>query len=317
MGKIFNKAITFKNNWIHNSSINCNYSVSVIIPVYKPEHLPEVLEHLSRIGGINEVILVDDNSNSCNYISNDYNFKLIIKEHTENLGRSAARNTGLAFATSEIVVFMDQDMLLAPDFIDKSKLLISANRNKGIALGFRTTKAFSEIPKDDKWVSPCDINDWRLSTKVRNDFVDLTASGNGKYNNDYFEKTINLVEMTNGFRNLGMSDDRIIAYWDLASMVISHSMAMYRDEIIKIGGFPEWIHGWGGEDLVVGFLAISNDCFIIPIDSISYHIEHKPFSGSESAKRQELIANISNYQKFAANIEEYPVFNYNLCRRRS
>lgn len=58
--KLINKALTHKNNWMEPLNKSNMKSVSVIIPVFKPEHLEEVLQHLRNIGGYDEIILVDD-----------------------------------------------------------------------------------------------------------------------------------------------------------------------------------------------------------------------------------------------------------------
>ncbi len=318
MGILLDKALLFNNDWKDVSVTNNNCSVSIVIPVYKPQYLNQVLKHLSRIGGILEVILIDDSSEGFDdLIPAEYTFNLVKKKHKKNLGRAASRNTGIAIAKGEIIVFLDQDMFLAPDFIDTAKRLIFANDGKGIALGFRTTESYRDIPNFDNWIIPDIDNDWRFSTVVESKLIDLTISKSGSCNNNckLYQK-INIVKQTNGLKNLGISKDKTIGFWDLASMVISHSMAMSKNEMLEIGGFPEWIKGWGGEDIVVGFLAIANGNYIIPTNSVSYHIKHLPFSGSEDQKLIELIFNIDNYHQWAKEIDCFPSFSFNECEDR-
>lgn len=318
MGYIYDNALSFKNDWIEKENVENSSLVSVVIPVYKPKHLKHVLTHLSTINCIDEVILIDDNSKSCESVNSDeYTFNLVIKNHDMNYGRSAARNTGVAYASGEYIVFMDQDMILAPKFVEKAIKTIIANKNKGVALGFRVTEEYESIPQAGKWLVPNRIDDWRCKTKVYSNFIDLTITETGSAcNKCKLNEEINILELTDGFRTLGMNKNNNVGFWDLASMVISHSMVMHRNEIIQIGGFPEWIQGWGGEDIVVGFLAIANGCFVIPIDEVSYHIKHEPFSGSDQAKRIELCKNIKEYHKFASTVNEFPRLDEENCKKR-
>lgn len=98
-------------------------TVSVIVPLYKCSQTIEVcLRSLAKQLVVpNEVILVDDSDPEhcapqaetlCLALGLPY--KLL--RHNQNQGLAAARNTGLAEASSEFVAFLDSDDALAPDF---------------------------------------------------------------------------------------------------------------------------------------------------------------------------------------------------------
>lgn len=96
--------------------------VSVVVPVYKVEkYLDRCLDSLCRqsLHDI-EIILVDDASpDRCGdicekYALKDTRFKVI--HHPENRGLSAARNTGIANATSDYLMFVDSDDYVHEDF---------------------------------------------------------------------------------------------------------------------------------------------------------------------------------------------------------
>ena len=96
--------------------------ISVIVPVYKVEDcLERCLNSLCRqsLRDI-EIILVDDASpdrcgNICEeYAAKDVGFKVI--HHLENKGLSAARNTGIANATCDYLMFVDSDDYVHKDF---------------------------------------------------------------------------------------------------------------------------------------------------------------------------------------------------------
>ena len=96
--------------------------VSVIVPVYKVEDvLTRCLDSLCRQSLQNiEIILVDDASpDRCGEICEQYavedaRFKVI--HHPENRGLSAARNTGIAHASADYLMFVDSDDWVHEDF---------------------------------------------------------------------------------------------------------------------------------------------------------------------------------------------------------
>lgn len=96
--------------------------ISVIIPVYNVEkYLNRCIDSvLSQTFRDLELILVDDGSpDRCgeicdNYAAKDNRIKVI---HKQNAGVSAARNTGIAVACGEYIMFVDSD-----DYIDSQML---------------------------------------------------------------------------------------------------------------------------------------------------------------------------------------------------
>ena len=96
--------------------------VSVIVPVYKVEDvLARCLGSLCRQSLRHiEIILVDDASpDRCGevcekYAAEDTRFKVI--HHPENRGLSVARNTGIAHASADYLMFVDSDDWVHEDF---------------------------------------------------------------------------------------------------------------------------------------------------------------------------------------------------------
>ena len=95
---------------------------SVIVPVYNvADYLPKCVESLVNQGFDDwELILVDDGSTDgrCPALCDGYAARypeLIRVLHRENGGLGAARNTGLAHAAGDYVLFVDSDDWLAPD----------------------------------------------------------------------------------------------------------------------------------------------------------------------------------------------------------
>lgn len=94
--------------------------ISVIVPVYKVEkYIHRCVDSiLEQTYADFELILVDDGSpDNCGTICDEYAAKdsRIIVIHKENGGVSSARNTALAAAKGEYVLFCDADDLLTPN----------------------------------------------------------------------------------------------------------------------------------------------------------------------------------------------------------
>lgn len=318
--KLIYKAMKFNNFWeTPMNKLRSSKNISIIIPLYYPKHLKDVLLHVKSIEGYQEIVLVDD---SGEYREQDYSFmrgfeNIKIYYHENNLGRSAARNTGAACAKGDILIFMDQDMFLDPDFITRVREYYYKNKSL-IFLGLRETLPFKEIPMNSEWQKPSRESDWRIQTEVIPEFIDLTVLSVGNAENGcYPHEIISIFEKSEQLTKMGIIREKTIGFWDLPSMVISHSMAINKKDYYKIGGFPEWIKGWGGEDIVLGFLACAAHIPIVISNCVSYQASHQPYSGSENAKILELHSNINKYKRWANTIEQFPKFQEQMIKSRA
>lgn len=99
---------------------NGKYSISAVVPVYNGEKFIErvILSLLYQSHPLDEVIVVDDGSvdQTFNIISN-YPIKVV--RHHKNLGLSAARNTGIREARSDIVAFFDSDTYIPVHYVER------------------------------------------------------------------------------------------------------------------------------------------------------------------------------------------------------
>lgn len=311
MGKVFEEAASFKNDWkeIDNSIPLPEMTVSVVIPVYLPTNLDEVIDHLAKIGGIKEIILIDDFYQGKPGIEKFDVEGIIIKYFRNKLdsGSPHVRNVGVAQAEGDILVFMDQDMFLDPEFIISARKYLAANNNHAVVLGLRDTVPYDKIAKYDNWVRANGDNDWRMNTKVEDYLIDITAGGVGDINyRCEVGKNLRIYDTTNKLRDFGVTRENIVGVWDLPSMVIGHSIAVTYEDYCTIGRFPEFVVGWGGDDMAFGFLAVAHHIPIILTNCVSYHIQHKPHSGSLDENKKELILNMKKYQEWATGIDEFP-----------
>jgi glycosyltransferase involved in cell wall biosynthesis len=97
-------------------------TVSVIIPTYNREaFLRETLQSLAGqvwSGEPFEVIVVDDGSSDGTAAIGDEAFPFPLRYvHQANQGDAAARNTGARQSEADILVFVDDDVLVTPDYL--------------------------------------------------------------------------------------------------------------------------------------------------------------------------------------------------------
>jgi GT2 family glycosyltransferase len=99
-------------------------SVSVVMPTFaEPDRLETALRSLAQQDyprQAMEILVVDDASpvlDAERLYAAAAPFSLQLLRHPTNQGRARARNTGLRAATGELVVFLDSDMTVEPDFL--------------------------------------------------------------------------------------------------------------------------------------------------------------------------------------------------------
>jgi len=95
--------------------------ISVVVPTYnRPAHLQRLLVSLNQQRGLDcsfEVIVVDDGSERQLTDWPSTNFRVRALRNPDNLGRSASRNEGVRAAQSDLIVFVDDDMIVSPAFL--------------------------------------------------------------------------------------------------------------------------------------------------------------------------------------------------------
>jgi glycosyltransferase involved in cell wall biosynthesis len=97
--------------------------LSVVVPVQgRRPLLEQTLKSLARQEGApsHEVVVVDDEPDPelSGWIRGlGLPLDVVVVHHPRNRGRSAARNSGIARARGEVIVFLDADMRVSPDFL--------------------------------------------------------------------------------------------------------------------------------------------------------------------------------------------------------
>jgi GT2 family glycosyltransferase len=104
--------------------VNIKKSVSVIIPNYNGKHLlkeylPFTIEAVKNAGAVYEIIIVDDCStdDSVEFIRSEYPWvNLVI--NSENKGFSYSCNRGIEVAEYELILLLNSDVKLTPDYFE-------------------------------------------------------------------------------------------------------------------------------------------------------------------------------------------------------
>ena len=121
-----------------------NESISIVLPSKnEARNLEILLPKLASLGGINEIVVVDDSSSdNTEQICKKYDNIRIIK-HLYSKGNGAAIKTGTSSVDSEVIIFMDADGQHKPEYI--SKLIEKYRQGYAMVVGARDTASQSSL----------------------------------------------------------------------------------------------------------------------------------------------------------------------------
>lgn len=99
------------------------YKISVIICAYTEDRMDQLIEAIESIHRqtlpATEVIVVIDYNPGLFARLRQFNRNIVLLENREKKGLSGARNTGIAAATGDMVGFLDDDAIAAPDWLER------------------------------------------------------------------------------------------------------------------------------------------------------------------------------------------------------
>lgn len=251
--------------------------VSLIIPTYNK--LPRlklvmasILNQIYRREDY-EVIIIDDGSDdgTKDFIENNsYSFDLKYRK-IKNSGRSIARNTGINMANNELLIFVDDDTVLSPDFIQKhvENQLKDLKVSHGKIVNLTYLKFFKDPSEGifypdlkDKFSKTGEylVKKCISSTDIIEDFSSVVSNNNKQIPFEYVVKEV----LTNGGQDyswIGFTGGNV---------------SVPREWIEKAGLFDEnFSLNWGCEDLELGYrLKKLNYKFDYNESAVNYHIDH-------------------------------------------
>lgn len=252
--------------------------ISVIVTVYnRLEYVRNVvLSLLNQTMKIDELILADDGSKEDvrNVIEDlidkcDFSIKHVWQEDIGfRLARS--RNNGAREAEGEFLIFLDQDVILPDDFIEK---VYGKRKEKRIVF----------------------CRGYLTSEKEKNKIFDLIKE---KYN---YMDIYNLVyneKFDKEFKTIIFKDKLYrILYWlklrSRGAKMVGLMFALYKKDYIEINGFDDKYKGWGQEDDDFGnrFFKYGGEVYPLKLEKYLFHVYH-PFN---SSKKDNL--NVDYYHK--------------------
>lgn len=270
---------------------NYKNGISVIIPTFnRAKYLYATLICLCNQKELPcdyEIIIIDSGSDDTEKVVYDFknhqNVVIKYKRIQKCSNRSLLRNKGASLAKYSILCFLDNDMLVPPDFIKRH---------------------YKEHQKNDRLVL---MQCRRLLTQF-----EIQQIGEEALINDF-----NILEKLPWYK-----DERLDIYEDKDQwrFVFSHTLSMRSNFFNKAGKFNKRFgEHWGFEDLELGFNLMQNGAnFRLITDSFTYHQPHfSQSSKQQNASRfnKDLFSRLHNYYEtelYSAFYLDYSIFMDNI-----
>lgn len=165
--------------------------------------------------------------------------------HPQNVGRAKARNSGIRQAKGELIIFVDDDRLPCPGFID---MHIRRHQNGRYAvMGERYNIHFSEEQLNELWNGTVSLDLRRIKQEIRKEKYD----GLRRLTRPVLGNLLSCVAFCTG------------------------NLSVRREDLLNVGMFDEKITGWGMEDVDLGYRLIKSGVKLIRDYSLeNYHLVH-------------------------------------------
>jgi glycosyltransferase involved in cell wall biosynthesis len=248
--------------------------ISVIIPTYnKAERIKFLLESLKKQSGDVEfdVIVVDDGSKDATKFEvfkyfGDLNLQYFYKP---NKGRSHARNFGLSKVKTSYVIFCDDDLILANDFVFQHYKMLRDNPECLVHGKIWTLPYLAFFLDPENGTVYDEVRDQvPVDSFLHNFLIDFNCI----YDIKRLDKQ---KKMTSFERNLvdivGLKERKLEFL-----LCTGGNFSCNTKTLLEVGGFDEKLdEKWGVEDLELGYrLSKKNIGFMYNEKACNYHITH-------------------------------------------
>ncbi len=195
--------------------------ISVIIPAYNEgENLSKsVLSFIKQSIKPLEIIIVDDCSQdntldvANRLIQENSSFNIIVLKHNKNKGAAGARNTGLAKASGDIIVFVEGDGEYSKFYLKKILDIFDTNDNCFTGGGLRVCSNTNTTIWTEYWNALFEAR-WYISKKVKKQkggwvFYKKDLQKLGSYNENMREgEDVELINrfLRNGLKSIWISN---------------------------------------------------------------------------------------------------------------
>jgi GT2 family glycosyltransferase len=243
-----------------------------------------------------EVILIDDASTDETPLLKNfqplYHFKYI--RNKKKLGTASARNKGIKKAIGKIIIFLDSEMVVDPEYVNKHYRLHHRNTNL-VVIGGKKRKLLSHLYPDFDAEQIKDVSQIvKKSQLVKDKLRNMTKK---KVNYKNIEAMI--MKLKKPVPLLTKEDihvfDKLLPYLvpykknagllnylrenfstsPIAWMACGGNLSLRKDLVNNIGGYDEDFKGWGPEDAEFAYrLYKAGAKFFIDYELERFHQEH-------------------------------------------
>lgn len=259
---------------------------TVVIPTYnRAERLAQLLACLTTQGdALARVVVCDDgSSDDTAAVTRSFAARLpLVYEWQENMGFRAgqARNRGIARADGDVIVFVDDDVLVASDFVAKHLAAHASSNHPRVAVGYRSRAFLSGPPATP--ISWDDYDDAEPDDRV----VDIGKDGE---------------EITKH------ATPWLFVY--SCNFSISRGAALHADGTRNdVPRFDESFVGWGMEDIEYGYRLLHSGYEVVP--ALGARVLHAEDTHPRDPFRCEVRTLAPTYDSYVRNairfMDKYP-----------